>query len=100
MKYLKANNELCVGCRVCEETCSEMFFRNNAVENSRIRVNEKETGYEINVCNQCGKCIALCPAQALSVNSLGVVMLDKNECIGCLICVAECPSYCMHYTIK
>ena len=100
MKYLQTNPELCVGCKACVEVCSEMFFKEKNESKSCIRINQNEKGFEINVCNQCGKCIALCPAQALKTNSLGVVMLSKSDCTGCLICIAECPTGSMHYLIE
>ena len=97
MKYLEVNSDLCIGCLVCTETCSEMFFKEKNIEKSRIKIEQKDTGFDIIVCNQCGKCMPLCPTAALSFNKQGVVMLDKKECSGCLICVAECPCRCMHY---
>ena len=99
MKYLKANAELCIGCHTCEEVCAELFFKEKNIEKSAIRILEKEKGYEIIICNQCGVCIPLCPAQALSVNSQGVVILNKKDCSGCLICVAECPCDVMRYHV-
>ena len=109
MKYLKVNPEVCIGCQACSEACAELFFKEKSIEKSCIRIvesvaslvpNDKEKGFDIIVCNQCGKCIPLCPTQALSVNSVGVVMLVKKDCSGCLICVAECPCGCMHYLVE
>ena len=100
MKNLQANSELCIGCNACVDSCSSMFFKEKNTEKSSIRVSKKDDGYDITVCNQCGLCIPLCPAQALSINSQGVVMLNKQDCTGCLICVAECPCACMHYLIN
>jgi ferredoxin len=51
--------------------------------------------FDMNVCNQCGICVAECPTMALSVNKKGVVMLNKNLCIGCYACVAVCPTNSM-----
>lgn len=97
MKYLKTYPEKCIGCHTCEEVCSEMFFKEINVEKSCIRILEKGDGFNITVCNQCGVCVGVCPTQAISINSLGVVMINKKECIGCLNCVAECPTNVMRY---
>jgi len=100
MKYLEANPELCIGCNTCVDVCSAMFFKEKSKEKSAIKIKEKEDKFDIAVCNQCGKCMALCPAQALKKNSQGVVMLSKTDCIGCLICVAECPIDSMNYLVN
>ena len=97
MKYLKFYPEKCVGCRVCEEVCAELYFKVKEAEKSSIRISEKDGKFETTVCNQCGKCIDLCPTDAISVNSAGVVMINKKECVGCLMCVAECPCGAMFY---
>ncbi|MCL2062857.1 MAG: 4Fe-4S binding protein [Candidatus Cloacimonetes bacterium] len=100
MKYLKGNSDLCTGCLACADACSELFFKEKNIQKSCIRINQNDNKNNIIVCNQCGKCMPLCPTQALSYNSQGVVILDKNECSGCLICVAECPCACMHYLVE
>ncbi|OGF01563.1 MAG: aldehyde:ferredoxin oxidoreductase [Candidatus Edwardsbacteria bacterium RIFOXYD12_FULL_50_11] len=95
MKYLKTNPSLCKGIKACEKTCSKAFFKVEDPEKSAIRVKQTEAGFEINVCNQCGECIAVCPVLALKRNSQGVVMLDKKLCVGCLMCVGYCPTLSM-----
>ncbi len=64
-------------------------------EKSAIRVKQTDNGFEINVCNQCGECIDVCPVQALSRNKLGVVTINKSICVGCYICVGFCPTLSM-----
>ncbi|MDI6739961.1 MAG: aldehyde:ferredoxin oxidoreductase [Candidatus Edwardsbacteria bacterium] len=95
MKYLKTDPAKCKGARVCEKTCAKTFFKTEDPEKSAIRVKQTAEGFAINVCNQCGDCIAVCPALALSRNKQGVVMLDKKTCVGCLMCVGYCPTLSM-----
>ena len=95
MKYLKTNPSLCKGIKACEKVCSKTFFKVEDPEKSAIRVKQSDSGFEINVCNQCGECIAVCPVLALKRNSQGVVMLDKKLCVGCLMCVGYCPTLSM-----
>ena len=97
MKYLKTYPEKCIGCHACEEACSQMFFKENNRDKSCIRISEIEQKQEISVCNQCGKCIPMCQPEAITTNPQGVVMINKKDCVGCLICVAECPLKVMHY---
>lgn len=97
MKYLKTNQSSCKGVRACEKVCAKTFFKTEDPAKSAIRVAQKDGAFEINVCNQCGQCIEICPVQALSRNKLGVVMLDKRKCVGCLMCVGFCPTLSMRY---
>ncbi|MFH1751705.1 MAG: 4Fe-4S binding protein [archaeon] len=41
-------------------------------------------------CLYCGACVAVCPASALKLNEI-LIMLDKNKCTNCLSCVKICP---------
>lgn len=93
VKYLKAKDERCIGCNTCMAVCSRTFFKEENPEKSSIQVETQgEKSYHLVVCNQkCQLCVSECPALAISVNKLGVVMIDKKACIGCLACVAVCP---------
>ena len=98
MKILRKKEELCTGCGKCFEVCSsQVQFRKHepASVRSAIQVSKKEDGYEINVCNQCGECITYCPVEALKRNKLGVVLVNKKNCVGCFTCVGFCPTLSM-----
>ncbi|MDD4155497.1 MAG: 4Fe-4S binding protein [Candidatus Cloacimonetes bacterium] len=97
MKYLKTYPDRCIGCHTCEEVCSELFFKETNTAKSCIRIIELSKGFDITVCNQCGECVKMCPTQAITINNLGVVMINKSLCIGCFNCVAECPTNVMRY---
>ncbi len=88
VKRLAHDDEKCTKCHLCEKACSQAFFKDDALEKSRISIEENS----INVCNQCGECIDVCNEMALYRNSSGVVMLDSKKCVGCLMCVGFCPS--------
>jgi YjjW family glycine radical enzyme activase len=47
--------------------------------------------YTINVCNNCGECVQVCEAGALSLSPIGTVMWDANACTGSDRCTAWCP---------
>ncbi|MBM4400164.1 MAG: 4Fe-4S binding protein [Candidatus Cloacimonetes bacterium] len=99
-KYLKTFPDKCIACRVCETTCSQLYFKKEDAELSCIRISETAECKEINVCNQCQVCVAVCPTLALKVNPQGVVMIDKSLCIGCYMCVAACPTKSMHRHVE
>lgn len=97
MRYLKINQSACQGVRACETACAKTFFKTEDPAKSAIRVTKKNGSFEINVCNQCGQCIEICPVKALSRNKLGVVVLDRKLCVGCLMCVGFCPTMSMRH---
>lgn len=99
MKVLSYDADLCVGCYVCEETCSETWHKVADREKSNIRIHIDDAGGSLSAvfCIQCGECIAVCPTQALSRDKRGVVRVDKKLCVGCLACVGFCPYQAMFY---
>ena len=99
IKYLKLHDEKCVGCMNCTATCSRMYFKVDDPSKSRIQVQGLGGGkFHLVACDQeCRKCVAECPVQAITVSSQGVVMINKGLCVGCLACVAVCPIEAMRF---
>ncbi len=98
MKVLSYNSELCVGCGVCEETCSETWFKVADRDKSCIRIGQDGQGaLNAVICTQCGECIAVCPTEALYRDKNGIVRIKKALCVGCLSCVGFCPYLAMFY---
>jgi anaerobic carbon-monoxide dehydrogenase iron sulfur subunit len=96
MKYLKPVEAMCRNARDCERVCAKTFYKTDDTSYSAIKVSARPDGtMQINVCNQCGVCIDVCPVMALKRNKLGVVMVDKKTCIGCFQCVGFCPENAM-----
>ncbi len=92
VKILKFNQEKCNGCLECEKACSQIHFKTKeGKDKSAIKIIKKGNIYEMNVCDQRGLCIDMCPVGALTRRKNGVVLLDKNICIGCQACVGFCP---------
>ena len=97
MKKLKADPVKCTGCGTCEEVCSQAYFKKAEKEKSSIRVIKDGESFRIEVCDQCGECTKMCSSLAVARAANGVVRITKDKCVGCLICVAECPCGFMHY---
>lgn len=99
IKYLKTNDEKCVGCMSCLSACSMLYFKEDNPAKSSIQVNGAGAGsFHIVVCDQeCRRCVEECPTQAISITKAGVVVIDKKLCVGCLACVAVCPIDAMRY---
>ena len=95
MKVLKTFPDKCIACHACESACSKLYFKEDNQAKSCIVISDETHPVDMNVCNQCGTCVAACPTLALSINNQGVIMLNQNLCIGCLVCVAVCPNESM-----
>ena len=88
--------EKCTGCRMCEQVCSII---NEGVVNpvlARIQnIAFKYDGLRIpTVCMQCETpfCASVCPVGALEKDEeTGVILHDKERCIGCRMCFQACP---------
>jgi len=92
VKILKFHPEKCDGENACEKACSQVHFKTDEGGNkSAIRIIKESNSYRMDVCNQCGLCIDMCPVGALTRRKNGVVWLDKDICIGCQACVGFCP---------
>lgn len=93
MKYLKTYPEKCTGCGTCMRICSTTFFKEDNPRRSAIRVEpDGENRWKITVCNQkCRLCVSECPVVAITVSKLGVPLISRKICVGCLACVAVCP---------
>jgi carbon-monoxide dehydrogenase iron sulfur subunit len=87
----------CTGCHICEETCSETWFKVVDRGKSRIQILEADEAgvYRAITCTQCGECIDVCPTQALYRARNGVVRMHEERCVGCLSCVGFCPIWAM-----
>ncbi len=98
MKIVATKPELCSGCKACEKACSKVQFRVSDPEKSAIKITKNDSGgYDVNVCNQCGVCIDICPVQAIYRGKNGIVLIDKDKCVQCYACVGFCPILAMRY---
>jgi len=97
LKFLvDTHSNLCVKCRGCEAICKN---HNNLPEGVyRIRVvtiNEGKPG-QLNVpmpCMHCSDpaCMKVCPVNGIYKREDGIVLVDKDKCVGCGYCAFACP---------
>jgi len=95
---LVVDAEKCTGCRVCELACAfhKSGYKLFNPKKSRIKVVDlSNLGFSNPVaCIQCKepKCVEECPKEALSKSGIWqTIVLDKEKCDGCGICVDACP---------
>lgn len=84
----------CTGCKKCEVACA--FFHTGKVSNRIARVKVLNL-YELGidgpaVCVQCEEKYCLeCPEKALSLGSLGQIVVSPTVCTLCGVCEKACP---------
>ncbi len=100
---------LCIGCRQCEETCSERW---KLPYNEKIAAEEKISAHKITavrthgerfsrkLCMHCidPACVSVCPVAALQKTEAGPVVYLEERCMGCRYCIAACPFQVPAYT--
>lgn len=97
-KVLLTNEELCIGCLLCQDVCSFAWYKEIAPAKSSIHITSLGNAeWGMAACTQCGECIEICPSGALYRDKAGVVRVKKQDCVGCLSCVEFCPYHTMYY---
>lgn len=92
----------CTGCKTCEVICSLFHFGECNPLKSAIRIIRREKNGLVFclplVCQQCepAPCIEACTIGALSrCKEQGTLIIDKEECTACGLCVEACPIGCI-----
>lgn len=94
----------CIDCKACDVACKRENSI-NAKGHRDVRRNRINTAgmvgtyphlkqsFQPEQCHQCGNpaCVPVCPVNATYAKDDGVVVIDKKVCIGCTLCVLECP---------
>lgn len=88
---LYINQKNCMGCHACEAACKQEHGL--PVGPQLIQVIEKAPKFIPMYCHQCGNapCQKACPVDAIMTNDQGIVLVIRENCIGCRVCVDACP---------
>ena len=106
MKRVYVNEQWCLGCHLCEYYCAfahsgekDMFkaFNRTKKPPTAITIEEHDDICFSVSCRHCDEplCVKGCISGALSVNDQGIVLIDKDRCVGCYTCVLSCPYGCI-----
>ncbi|MDL0088533.1 formate dehydrogenase FDH3 subunit beta [Campylobacter gastrosuis] len=91
------DNDRCIDCNGCAVACDEAHELPIGVRRRRvITLNEGIQGKEISTsiaCMHCddAPCSLVCPVDCFHIRADGIVLHDKDICIGCGYCLYACP---------
>ena len=93
MKKLAVKKNIeCMACLQCVQACSEAFYKEFDEDLSCIQIVAKGNAAKPMTCIQCGKCMKVCEAEAITQNpKTGVYLINKKKCVSCGKCVEICP---------
>lgn len=99
------NLKKCVGCHACATACKEAHGTPPGVTRSRVERQVEGTFPDVRktmipmLCMHCenAPCVEACATGASFKREDGIVMIDKDACIGCQACIAVCPYGARYY---
>ncbi len=92
-KFVTADPEKCIGCCVCEYSCSMTNEKTFNPTKSRIRALRLGPLNNLAVtCRHCEDpaCVTACPRDALHQEEDGTITVDEQACNGCTWCISAC----------
>jgi formate dehydrogenase iron-sulfur subunit len=95
MKFL-CDAERCIECNACTTACKNEHDVPWGINRRRlVTIGDGEPGEKsISIaCMHCtdAPCIAVCPVNCIYQTEIGIVLHDKDLCIGCGYCFYACP---------
>lgn len=91
------DKQRCISCFSCQVACSSAHEIPVGVNRRKvITLNEGVEGKEISTtiaCQHCedAPCQQVCPVDCFYTRADGIVLHDKDKCIGCAYCLYACP---------
>ena len=91
------DNDRCIDCNGCSVACDEAHELPLTIRRRRvITLNEGIQGKEVSTsiaCMHCddAPCSIVCPVDCFYIRADGIVLHDKDICIGCAYCLYACP---------
>ncbi|MBR0382266.1 MAG: ferredoxin [Eubacterium sp.] len=97
-KRLVFDADRCMGCCACEIACKMEYrldrgLRLIVMEQREVRKGTQgKLTFRLNMCRQCpdAPCMDVCHKKAISKRDDGIVVVDRDLCTGCRLCLAAC----------
>jgi ferredoxin len=91
-------------CNCCGCCCEGMIAARRFAIMNPVHTTNFIPEIEGESCNGCGKCVNVCPVEAMSLISannphrpkMKLARLDEDLCLGCGLCVRSCPKDSIH----
>ena len=96
MKFY-CDEKRCIHCDGCSVACAEAHELPATISRRKVvTINEGIIGKEFSTsvaCMHCtdAPCEQVCPVDCFYIRADGIVLHDKNKCIGCSYCLYACP---------
>jgi len=94
------DQQRCIGCHGCEIHCKVNknlpvgpILREITFEPLRVIKGVPRTEFHFRSCYHCTdpKCVKACPTGAMQKREDGIVFIEEEKCIGCMLCQKACP---------
>ena len=95
-------------CNCCGCCCEAMIAARRFAIMNPVHTTNFIPEIEDESCNGCGKCVNVCPVEAMSLISandphrpkMKLAKLEENLCLGCGLCVRSCPKDSIHLEVR
>ena len=95
-------------CNCCACCCEAMLAARRFAILSPVHTTNFIPAIEDDSCNGCGKCVIICPVEAMSLISandphrpkMKLARLAEDLCLGCGLCVRSCPKECIEFKAR
>ena len=100
------DTDRCIGCQTCIVGCHIDHKLADGIYWGRLETVGSENTYQpagkypkvnmvsrTHMCNHClqPKCLEVCPTDSISKRTDGIVLIERETCIGCKSCADVCP---------